>query len=324
VNIMRVPRLRILVSCSLAALGALSLVACGSPSSSSAGGSRLHIGSLVADTTVPYYAPMIAGEKQAAQEMGADIDIQNGQGDLGKEIAIVQQFITQKKDVLVLTASDSKGIAPAVQLANAAGIPVIANNTVVDGADTVTYVGSDNVTYGHYLGKATCQVTGGKGNIGLILGLLGSSPEFDRLTGIQDELKANCPGVKIVAQATASWDNAKALAVGQDFLNRFPKGQLDAILDEGPEGVAPAQYAKKNGRPEVKFIVGDIPQAVATAIADGTIDIGVWQDPAEQGSKSVKDAINWVKGNKSAVPQPRDYSTNTLITKANLNTVKPY
>lgn len=318
-------RLGVMGVCSVLVLG---IAACGSASSSGggsgAGGKPIKIGSLVADLTVPYYAPMVAGERDAAQKLGADIDIQNGQGSLAKEIAIIQQFIAQKKDVLVITASDSKGIAPAIKLANQANIPVIANNTVIDGAQSVTYVGSDNVTYGHFLAKGACKLLNGKGNVAVILGLLGSSPEFDRKKGMEDELAANCPGIKVVAEQTASWDDAKALAVGQDFLNRFPKGQLDAVIDQGPEGVAPARAAKTNGRSEVKWVVGDVSKAVGTALADGTVDLAVWQDPTQQGSKSVEDAVNWFKGDKSAVPTPTDPSANLLIDKSNLATIQPY
>ncbi len=315
------------------AVGAVAIVAlagCGNSSGSASGaaseggGKKLKVGSLVYDTTVPYFTPMIAGEKKAAEEMGVDLDIQNGQGDLSKQIAVVQQFIAQKKDVLVIAASDSKGIAPAVKLANQAGIPVIANQTVIDGAESVTYVGSDNVTYGRYLGKGVCQLTGGKGNIAVIMGILGSSPQFDRKQGLTEELAKSCPDVKILAEATANWDNTKALAVGQDFLNRFPQGKLDLIVDQGPEGVAPAQWAKKNGRTEVKWIVGDVPKAVAASIEAGNVDMAVHQDPADQGYKSVINAVNWARGDKDKVKTPRDYSENRLITKENLNTVAPY
>ena len=34
---------------------------------------------------------------------------------------------------------------------------------------------------------------------------------------------------------TDDFDNAKALAVVQDLLSRFPKGELDAIVLQGPE-----------------------------------------------------------------------------------------
>jgi ribose transport system substrate-binding protein len=267
---------------------------------------------------------MIAGEKQAGKDLGVTLDMQDGKGDLGAQIAITQQFISQGKDALVLTSSDSEGIAPVVRLADKAGIPVIANNTVIIGADTVTYVGSDNVTYGRYLGKAACQLLNGKGKVAVIMGILGSSPQFDRKTGLEAEIKENCPGLKVIQEVSANWDNAQALAAGQDILNRFGKGDIDAIIGQGPETVAPARWAHQNGRGDVKFIVGDVPAAVADAIRDGYVDAAVWQDPYIQGYKSVENAVNWVRGKQDAVHRPQDYTGNSVVTKDNLATIKPY
>lgn len=282
------------------------------------------IGVLVYNYTVPYFTPMIAGEEQAGKDFGVKLDMQDGKGDLATQIAIVQQFISQGKKALVLTASDSEGIAPIVRIANQAGIPVIANNTVIVGAESVTYVGSDNVTYGRYLGKAACQLLNGKGKVAVIMGILGSSPQFDRKKGLDDEIKENCPGLEVIQEVAANWDNAQALAAGQDILNRYGKGEIDAIIGQGPETVAPARWAKENGRGEVKFIVGDIPVAVADAMKAGHVDAAVWQDPYLQGYRSVQDAVNWLNGKKSEVPQPNDYTGNEVITRDNLAKIKPY
>lgn len=282
------------------------------------------VGVLVFDFTVPYFTPMIAGEEQAGKDLGAKLDIQDGKGDLANQIAIIQQFIAQGKKALVVTASDSEGIAPVIRAANQAGIPVIANNTAIVGAESVTYVGSDNVTYGRYLGKAACQLLNGKGKVALIMGVLGSSPQFDRKKGLDAEIKENCPGLQVLQEVAANWDNAQALAAGQDILNRYGKGDIDAIIGQGPETIAPARWAKENGRGEVKFIVGDVPVAVADAIKAGYVDAAVWQDPYAQGYRSVQHAVNWANGKKDEVPQPQDYTGNEVITSQNIDKIKPY
>lgn len=310
-------------------VGACSAGGGASPSAGAGGGSaaageKYDIGVLVYDTTVPYFTPMIAGEEKAAEDLGVTVDIQNGQGDLAQQIAIVQQFIAQDKDALVITTTDGKGIVPVLQGAFDAGIPVIANNTVIESDKVVTYVGSDNVTFGKTMGDAVCDLTGGEGRIAVIMGVLGSSPQLDRQKGMNDQIKEKCPDVKILAEQTGNWDNAQALSVGQDFLNRYGKGEIDVIVDQGPEGVAPAQWAAENGRDDVKWIVGDIPKAVAPAIESGLIDVAIWQNPYDQGYASVENAVEWLQGKKDAVPQPRDYSKNQIITKENLGDIEPY
>jgi ABC-type sugar transport system substrate-binding protein len=282
------------------------------------------VGVMVYDATVPYFSPLIAGAEQAGKDLGVKIDIQDGKGDLAQQIAVVQQFIAQGTSAMVLAASDSKGIAPVVRLANEAKIPVIATTTVIDGADSVTYVGSDDTNYGRYLGKAACQLLNGKGKIAVIMGILGSSPQFNRKDGLDAELSENCPGVTVVQEITANWDNAQALAAGQDLLNRFGKDGLDAIVGQGPETVAPARWAEENGYGNVRFIVGDIPKAVADAVKAGFVDAAVWQDPYKQGYRSVEDAVKVLNGHEDQVKKPYDYTPNEVISKDNIETVKPY
>jgi ABC-type sugar transport system substrate-binding protein len=317
---------RRLACASVVAVAALSLAACSTPSDAGGDGGSdgYEIGVLVFDTTVPYFTPMIQGEKDAAAELGVTLDIQNGQGDLAQEIAIINQFVAQGKDALIITTSDGEGIVPALQAAHDAGIPVIAENTVIKDDKVVTYIGSDNITVGKTLAQAVCDQVPEDGKIAVILGVMGSSPQLDRLSGLQDGLKENCPGVTILDQQTANWDNAEALAVGQDFLNKYGPGEIDAIVDEGPEIQTPAQWAKENGRTDVKFIGVDVPKAVAPLVKDGTITAMVYQDPYEQGYWSVEDAVNWLNGDKDKVPTPNHYSENVVIDSSNVDSIEPY
>ena len=86
---------------------------------------------------------------------------------------------------------------------------------------------------------------------------------------------------------TDDFNDAKSLAVVQDLLSCFPKGQLDAIILQGPE-VSGVDYAVRNGRDEITFIVGDYPQNVRQLIYDGKIFGTVDQDPYPQAYNAMK------------------------------------
>jgi ribose transport system substrate-binding protein len=120
-----------------------------------------------------------------------------------------------------------------------------------------------------------------------------------------------------VGAQAADWDNAKALAITQDFLSKYPKGSLSAIVDQGPEGVTGANFAAEQGRTDVKFIMGDYPLDVRNAILKGTVHGTVDQDPSPQGVYAVKDAVLWLDGKKDAVPAPNHYLDLPIITKEN-------
>lgn len=283
-------------------------------------GAQHKIGFMIWNTSVPFYSNLIKGAQTTATKLGAKLDLQSGKGDLATEISVVQQFIAQKVDIILLTPSDAKGIVPVVRMAKTAGIPVIAVNNRVDttsGAEIVTYVGVDDVTFGKQQAKLLVQAVGAKAKVAYIMGKLGTSSQIDRRAGLMEELKAY-PGIEIVDSQSADWDNAKALSVTQDFLSRFPKGSLDAILDQGPEGVNGAMFTKQSQRSDVKFILGDYPADVRSAIESGTVYGTVNQDPMPQGVKAIEDAVKWLDGKKSEVPTPNHFLELPIVTKENV------
>ena len=61
-----------------------------------------------------------------AKELGAEVNVQNANGDVEEQIAQIEYFIDKKMDVIVIICIDSDSLAPTVQKAKNAGIRVIA------------------------------------------------------------------------------------------------------------------------------------------------------------------------------------------------------
>ena len=283
------------------------------------------LGYMIWNASVPFYSNLIKGAEETAKAEGVTVDIQSGNGDLATQISVVQQFIAQGVDMILISPSDPKGIVPVIRQATEAGIPVMAVNTKADtssGAEVVTYVGVDDFVFGQKQGELLAQAIGGKGKVAYIMGKLGTSAQLDRKGGLEDTLK-NYPEIEIVEAQAADWDNVRALAVTQDFLSKYPAGSLAAIIDQGPEGVNGANFAAEQGRTDVVFIMGDYPVDVRNAILKGTVYGTVNQDPTPQGVNAVKDAITWLDGNKDAVPSPNHYLDLPIITKDNVEQFPP-
>lgn len=302
------------------------LAACGSDDDGSGSGGDgsepLEIG-LMVWTSAPYYEVVIDGAEDEAEKLGVDLTVSNASGNISREVSIIEQYIAQDMDAIIAIASDSEGIVPVIKQANAANIPVIASQTAVsEGAETVAYVGADNVEYGRRLADATAEAIGGEGSVAMILGQLGSSPQIDRKEGFVQQIEAEYPDISLIDEQSAAWDYQEALRVTQDFLSKYPNGELDAIVDQGPEGVSGAEYAAKNGREEVSWIVGDIPTEVSDAITSGVIDAAVYQNPIEQGRLATRDAVDAANG-ETDIPNPH-LTDIVSVTKENLGDINPY
>ena len=278
------------------------------------------IGVSVAYLKVPFYANFKTGLEDGAKQFGFTYDLRDGNsGDIATELANLQNFIADKKDLILLTPS-GQGIIPGIKQVNDAKIPLIEVNNRAgygqSGVDVLTYVGADDVEFGRLQGKLLDQAFGGKkAKVAYVMGFSGTSPQILRAKG-WDEFRAKNPQYEEAARVTDDFDAAKALAVVQDLLSRFPKGQLDAIILQGPEASAAVDFATRSGRDEIKFIVGDYPQEVRQLIYDGKIFGTVDQDPYPQAYNAMRMAWLHFNGKDADIPKPY-FLPLPLVTKEN-------
>jgi ABC-type sugar transport system substrate-binding protein len=85
---------------------------------------------------------------------------------------------------------------------------------------------------------------------------------------------------------------------------------------QGPEASAAVDFAQRNGRDEIKFIVGDYPEDVRQLISEGKIFGTVDQDPYPQAYSAMKMAWLHFNGKDSDIPKPY-FLPLPLITKEN-------
>jgi ABC-type sugar transport system substrate-binding protein len=276
------------------------------------------VGATIFDMSIPFYANFIKGLNDGAAENNFKLLLRDGQGDPNTQVAVLQQFITEKVDVIVIVPGDAQAVVPGVLQANNAGVPVIsANNKVGEGASIVTFVGADDYYFGKQQGKLIVEAIGTKGNVGYLMGKLGTSAQILRKNGLTDFLK-DYPDIKVVSEISEDWDSAKALASAQDMMSRYPKGQLDAIICQGPEAVPAARFGLGAGREEIKWILGDYPQDVREAIREGVVYGTVDQDPYPQAVEAMKMANLYLTGKTSDIPTPNYFLELPLVTKSNV------
>src|SRR5699024_2956617 len=111
-------------------------------------------------------------------------------------------------------------IIPAIEAANAAGIPIATPNTKAYGGDVLCWVGVDNYTVGYELGKALCDALGGKGNVVLIEGTAGNSTSTERVDGYLDAF-AEYPDIVLLDSQPADFNREKGMTVMENFLQRY-------------------------------------------------------------------------------------------------------
>ena len=195
-----------------------------------------------------FFAAQMKAILDAGKKYGFKVEVRDGENDPSKQNAIIDEFIVKKVDCILLCPIVKGALVSAVMKANKAGIPVmILNRTLGEGADTIAYVGANDYTGGLVQGELVIDAIGKKGNVILLQGNLGSSPQINRQKGLEDYLAAY-PDIKIIHKYPCDFDRSKALAAMQDALLKYPKGQIDLVVSQDSEMCMTALQAIECGR----------------------------------------------------------------------------
>jgi len=271
-----------------AAVAALVLAGCGTTnertadtpagdSSTSCKGAdgKYTIGMSQANVAEPYRQRMDDDIRAAAEEVSQfDVKFADAAQDNAKQVADVENYITQQIDLLIISPNEAKPLTAVVKKAFDKGIPVIVLDRKVEGDAYTGFIGGDNVQIGSEAGKYVAEkLLPQGGNIVELKGLAGATPQAERHQGFVDAIKAN-PKIKIVADASGDWLREKGQAQMDALLKANPK--IDVVYahnDPMAEGAYLA--AKAVGREkEMKFLGIDalpIPSGGIKAVEQGRL-----------------------------------------------------
>jgi len=245
-----------------------------------------------------------------ARKLGVKLISIDANQDPAKQLADIQNMLAQKPDALILSPLESKALVPAVKVCEQAKVPLVVIDRTIE-AEPGQGIYKTEITQSHVLsGKLlaekvvellTKKYGEPKGNVVHVQGMAGASPVIDANKG-WDDVMAKYPNIKTVAVADAGFTTEGGLKVMEDFLQRFPKGQIDAVRSDYSAMTMGALQAIKNaGRTELLgHVVGEGGHYLAIqAVIDGDIARET-QTPPYFGELAIKSALDILAG--KAVP----------------------
>jgi D-xylose transport system substrate-binding protein len=105
-----------------------------------------------------------------AQDLGAEVNVQNANGDIEEQISQIQYFIDKKMDVIVVIAVDSEACSNVLKDAKEAGIIVVSYDRLVRNANADLYISFDNEEVGRLMAETLAKEVPEGGNIVTIFG----------------------------------------------------------------------------------------------------------------------------------------------------------
>lgn len=252
------------------------------------------IGLAISTQSNPFFVTLKEGAEQAALAGEAKLITVDAQDDAAKQASSIEDLIQQKVDVIIINPTDSAAIVPAVESANAAGIPVITVDRASDGGDITAHIASDNKAGGVLAAKFIAEQLGGSGKVVELEGIPGSSAARERGAGFNEEI-AKSSGIEVAAKQPADFDRAKGMTVMENIL----QGDKDikAVFAHNDEMALGALKAIEAAGATGILVVGfDATDDATKEVFAGKMGATVAQKPDQMGILAVQTAIQIAKG----------------------------
>lgn len=265
----------------------------------------------------PFWAAVEKGAKDMGAKLGVDVVVvaPPAESDVQAQITQIEDLIAQKVSGIALAPTDPNALAPVVDQAKAAGIPVVFIDTkgINEG---VTFIGTNNEVGAALAADYMCKNLPQGSEVAILQGLISQSTGQARAEGSKKGLEG-C-GLKVVAEQTAEWDRAKGQSVTENILAGNPN--IKGIFGSNDNMALGAVEALKSAAKTDVMVVGfDANPDAAAAIAAGDMAASIAQAPANIGGYGVQALVD-LKAGKTIDPL---IDTGTvLVTKENADQYK--
>jgi ribose transport system substrate-binding protein len=256
------------------------------------------IGLAVSNLQADYFNQIKIGVEAYAKELGIEVVTVDAKNDSATQVSQVQDLLTQGIDAFIYIPAGAAAAAVPTRLAKEAGIPVVNVDRNADDAPGDTFVATDNATSAYEVCKHIIGLAGGKGELIMIHGQKGTTPEVERTKGCNQAISENAD-VKLVAeQWSEQWSQAEGLSIGQNLLQAHPDATMIFAQADGL-ALGAAQAVKVSGVSQRVYIGGfDGDTTALPILAEGGFDATATQQVRGIGKLAVESAIKLAAGEK--------------------------
>ena len=244
-----------------------------------------------------------------------NVVVQDGKGDQAEQTNQIQNFITQKYDVLILNLVQASSAPEITDMCKEAGIPVVYINREPDTAEeerwasdsiSATYVGADARQSGTYQGEEIVETANkgdinGDGKVSYIM-VQGDPENVDAQYRTEFSVKALTDAgleVEELLLQRGDWDQAKGQQIVQDALTQFGDKIEVVFCNNDAMALGALQAIDAAGRKvnEDIYLVGvDALTEAVQDITEGKMTGTVFNDYMGQAKTAADMAVKFLNG----------------------------
>lgn len=283
------------------------------------------IGYCTPSLNAPYYQALLQSIKASTEKNGMVFLSADGQDDINKQVAAVEDLITKGVDALLLNPKDPDALVGVTRAAKAAGIPVFIIDSSIDpSADYVTTIQSNNLANGELAGEWLVKKMGNtKMNIALLSGNAGNPVGRTRKQGLlqgitEEQLRTQGKiDLNVKTQAYTEWSYAGGLKAMEDILVAHP--DINVVITESDVCVLGAikAIAQAGKTDDILIVAGADGQKEAIKYIMDTDFYGctAMNSPVQIGKNAVEYAVQYMNGKRDF--KKTSFTAPLLITKDN-------
>ena len=226
---------------------------------------------------------------------GVEVTVFAAEQDVNKQVNQVETAITQGFDGIILDAASTDALVPVVKSAQEAGVPIMTLHDDVTSGVADAFVGVDFANGGQ-IKMEQCELDlGGKGDICIMNGEMGTSAQITIRGGYDPVLDQN-PDLNVIFEDTGNWTAEPAAALTETWLASGKN--IDAIVcnnDGMALGVVSAlKAAGKNG--EILVYGLDAQDQSLKEIQEGNMAATIMTDSKGEATAAIDTIIKLING----------------------------
>lgn len=225
-----------------------------------------------------------------AKELGAEVNVQNANGDVEEQKKQIDYFIQKGMDVIVIICIDSDSLQDSVKKAQDAGIKIIAYDRLIVDADVDLYISFDNAMVGTMMAEALIDegLAGGK------VVMLGGSPTDNNVPMVEGAFRKVMKDNQVTILASTHAEGWKA-EKASNFIYENPLviANTDAIMcgnDDLATQVVRA-LAEKRKAGSILVVGQDADLAACQRIVEGTQVMTVYKPVEKLAARAAEAAV---------------------------------
>ena len=230
-----------------------------------------------------------------ANELGAEVNVQNANGNVEEQKAQIEYFIDKKMDVIVVIAVDSEACRDVLKKASDAGIKIVAYDRLLRNTNADLYISFDNEEVGRLMAETLKKELSSGGNIITIFGPTTDNNVQQVESGFNEVISESKLNV-IYSVYAKGWLAEEAFEAINDCLSLDQK--INGVMCGNDDLASQAVRALSENRMAGKVIVTgqDADLAACQRIVEGTQTMTVYK-PVDKLAKSAAEyAVKLGKG----------------------------